>query len=181
MRRTRSGMLFFRIRASTPGRRIVACVVPKRDPHMETQPLEGKMDNGRFRRIAAIAVATLFLVSTPGFSQDTSVATPPTAGPGAQAPFDTTVGAVGTTIVDTATRAEDDDDGFPWGLLGLLGLLGLMKKPGGTTVVRDTYTPPPVDTRPRNVGTGTATDDRTMNLNPRPGGTTGGTNDPNRR
>ena len=134
------------------------------------------MDNGRFRRIAAIAVATLFLVNTPGLSQDTSVATPPTTGPGAQAPFDTTVGAVGTTVADTGVVA-DDDDGFPWGLLGLLGLLGLMKKPGGTTVVRDTYTPPPADTRPRNVGTGTATDDRTMNLNPRPGGT----NDPNRR
>ena len=134
------------------------------------------MDNGRFRRIAAIAVATLFLVSTPGFSQDTSVATPPTTGPGAQAPFDTMVAPIGAPLADTAVVA-DDDDGFPWGLLGLLGLLGLMKKPGGTAVVRDTYTPPPVDTRPRNVGTGTATDDRTMNLNPRPGGT----NDPNRR
>ena len=136
------------------------------------------MNNGRFRRIAAIAVATLFLVSTPGFAQDTSVTTPPTTGPGAQAPFDTTVGAtVGAPFADSAVVVEDAGNGFPWGLLGLLGLLGLMKKPGGTTVVRDTYTPPPVDTRPRNVGTGTATDDRTMNLNPRPGGT----NDPNRR
>ena len=142
------------------------------------------MDNGRFRRIAALAGAALFLVSTSAFSQDTSVVNPPTTGAGAattgvgaQAPFDTTVGTLGGPM-DTAGVRDTDDRGFPWGLLGLLGLLGLMKKPGGTTVVnRDTYTPPPVDTRPRNVGTGTATDDRTMNLNPRPGGT----NDPNRR
>jgi len=134
------------------------------------------MDNGRFRRIAAIAAATLFLASTSGFSQDTSVATPATTGVGAQAPFDTVGATVGAPLDDTAT-VVDGGGGFPWGLLGLLGLLGLMKKPGGATVARDTYTPPAADTRPRNVGTGTATDDRTMNLNPRPGGT----NDPNRR
>ena len=138
------------------------------------------MDNGRFRRIAALAAAALFLTSTTALAQDTSVANPPTTGAGAQAPFDTTAaGQFGAPLTDTAlVETDDDDNGFPWGLLGLLGLLGLMKKPGGTTVVsRDTYTAPPVDTRARNVGTGTATDDRTMNLNPRPGGT----NDPNRR
>ena len=140
------------------------------------------MDIGRFRRNAALTLAALFFVSTTSLSQDTSVATPPTTGAGAgaattgaQAPFDTTVGTLGAPATDTAVVEREDRD-FPWGLLGLLGLLGLMKRPGGTTVVnRDTYTPPPVDTRPRNVGTGTATDDRTMNLNPRPGG------DPNRR
>jgi hypothetical protein len=137
------------------------------------------MDNGRFRRIAALAAAALFLASTTALAQDTSVVNPPTTGPGAQAPFDTTAaGPLGAPFTDTAVVETEDDNDFPWGLLGLLGLLGLMKKPGGTNVVsRDTYTPPPVDTRPRNVGTGTATDDRTMNLNPRPGGT----NDPNRR
>lgn len=140
------------------------------------------MDTERFRRIAALACAALLLVSSASTAQDTSVVNPPTTGAGAgaattgaQAPFDTTVGTLGAPV-DTMVETEDKD--FPWGLLGLLGLLGLMKRPGGTTVVnRDTYTPPPVDTRPRNVGTGTATDDRTMNLNPRPGGT----NDPNRR
>jgi hypothetical protein len=139
------------------------------------------MANGRFRRIAAVAGAALFVVSTNALSQDTSVATPPTTGPGAVAPFDTTNAttlAAPTTFADTAATRDTRDRGFPWGLLGLLGLLGLMKRPGGTTVVsRDTYSPPPVDNRPRNVGTGTAADDRTMNLNPRPGGTT----DPNRR
>ena len=141
------------------------------------QLLEDTMNNGRFRRIAAIAGVALFLVSTSAFSQDTSVATPPTTGPGAQAPFDTTTLASPTGVGDTAVVVDSDDRGFPWGLLGLLGLLGLMKRGGSTVVARDTYTPPPVDTRPRNVGTGTAADDRTMNLNPRPGGT----NDPNRR
>ena len=139
------------------------------------------MANGRFRRIAAITGAALMLVSTTGLSQDTSVTTPPTTGPGAVAPFDTTTAttlAAPSTFADTAATTDNDDRGFPWGLLGLLGLLGLMKRGEGNTVVaRDTYTPPPVDNRPRNVGTGTAADDRTMNLNPRPGGTT----DPNRR
>ena len=139
------------------------------------------MANGRFRRIAGVAGAALFLVSTTGLSQDTSVVNPPTTGPGAVAPFDTTTAttlAAPTTFADTVATTDDEGRGFPWGLLGLLGLLGLMKRPGGTTVVsRDTYSPPPVDNRPRNVGTGTAADDRTMNLNPRPGGTT----DPNRR
>src|SRR5687767_13059694 len=139
------------------------------------------MANGRFRRIAATAGAALLLVSNAALSQDTSVTTPPTTGPAAQAPFDTTaattLGAPGT-FADTAVTTDDDRRGFPWGLLGLLGLLGLMKRGGGNTVVaRDTYSTPPVDNRPRNVGTGTAADDRTMNLNPRPGGT----NDPNRR
>lgn len=141
------------------------------------------MDTERFRRVAAIALAALLLASSTSLAQDTSVVNPPTTGAGAgaattsaQPPFDTTVGTLGAPA-DTALVETEDRD-FPWGLLGLLGLLGLMKRPGGTTVVnRDTYTPPPVDTRPRNVGTGTATDDRTMNLNPRPGGT----NDPNRR
>jgi len=140
------------------------------------------MANGLFRRMAAVAGAALFLVSTNGLSQDTSVATPPTTGPGAVAPFDTTAAAATfatpTTFADTAVVTDTDDRGFPWGLLGLLGLLGFMKRGGGTTVVaRDSYSPPPVDTRARNVGTGPSTDDRTMNLNPRPGGTT----DPNRR
>lgn len=142
------------------------------------------MDNGRFRRIAELTAAALFLASTTAFTQDTSVVNPPTTGAGAtttgvgpQTPFDTTAaGTLGAPVGDTAVVETEDRD-FPWGLLGLLGLLGLMKKPGGTTVVSRDYTPPPVDTRPRNVGTGTATDDRTMNLNPRPGGT----NDPNRR
>jgi hypothetical protein len=129
-----------------------------------------------------MAGAALFLVSTTALAQDTSVATPPTTGPGAVAPFDTTAAAATfaapATFADTAVDTDTDDGGFPWGLLGLLGLLGLMKRGGGTTVVsRDTYSPPPLDNRPRNVGTGTAADDRTMNLNPRPGGTT----DPNRR
>lgn len=36
-----------------------------------------------------------------------------------------------TSTVDTSygnPEREDDDNGFPWGLLGLLGLLGLMPK-----------------------------------------------------
>lgn len=133
------------------------------------------MHHGRFRRMAVIAGATLCLVTTAGHSQDTSVATPATTGVGPQAPFDTTMGA--PMAADTVATVGIEDRGFPWGLLGLLGLLGLMKRGGGTVVSRDTYSKPPVDTRPRNVGTGTATDDRTMNLNPRPGGT----NDPNSR
>src|SRR5688572_31317787 len=129
------------------------------------------MANGHFRRIAAITGAALMLASTTGLAQDTSVATPPTTGPGAVAPFDTTANATTlaapATFADTVATTDNDDRGFPWGLLGLLGLLGLMKRGERNTVVaRDTYTPPPVDNRPRNVGTGTTTDDRTMNLNP---------------
>lgn len=136
------------------------------------------MDTKRFGRMTVIAGTALCLVAISAQAQDTSVATPPTTGVGAQpgtvAPLDTMGGPIGMT--QTPADVDDDGRGFPWGLLGLLGLLGLMKRGGTTTVTRDTYTPPP-DTRPRNVGTGTATDDRTMNLNPRPGGT----NDPNAR
>ncbi len=74
--------------------------------------------------------------------------------------------------------AYREERGFDWGLLGLLGLLGLMKRGGGTTVVtRENYTSPPSGTRPGMNRGATATDDRTMNLNPRPGEGT----DPNAR
>ena len=32
---------------------------------------------------------------------------------------------VGTTVSTPVATADNDDDGFPWGLLGLLGLAGL--------------------------------------------------------
>jgi MYXO-CTERM domain-containing protein len=80
-------------------------------------------------------------------------------------------------LAETAsTEDTDDDSDFEWGLLGLLGLLGLFRRGGGTTVVtRENYISPPSGTRPGRPFT--PPEERTMNLNPRPG--EGG--DPNAR
>jgi hypothetical protein len=143
------------------------------------------MHNERFRRMTTIAGTMLCLIAATSNGQDTSVTTPPTTGPGATTgtaggpPFDTTTMAAPMGMTDTLATADTRDGfDFPWGLLGLLGLLGLMKRGGGTTVVtRENYTSPPSGTRP-GVNRGAAgTDDRTMNLNPRPGEGT----DPNAR
>ena len=58
----------------------------------------------------------------------------------------------GGNTVDTSygnPQPQDDDDGFPWGLLGLLGLLGLIprKKPADINI----------DNRHGGTGTGTGT------------------------
>jgi hypothetical protein len=143
------------------------------------------MHNERFRRMTTIAGAMLCLIAATSSGQDTSVTTPPTTGPAATTgtaggpPFDTTTMAAPMGMTDTLATADTDDGfDFPWGLLGLLGLLGLMKRGGGTTVVtRENYTSPPSGTRPGMNRGATATDDRTMNLNPRPGEGT----DPNAR
>lgn len=134
------------------------------------------MHNGRFRNLVTLAGASLCLLATSANAQTPS-RTDSLGTPGVVAPVDTMSAMTAPITTDTATLVTEERRGFPWGLLGLLGLLGLMKKPDrDTTVVRhDTYTPPP-DTRPRNVGTGSATDDRTMNLGNRPN-----PNDPNSR
>lgn len=131
------------------------------------------MLNGRFRRMAAVTGAMLCLAAT-SYAQDTSVATPPTTGPGSQTgtaggpPFDTTTIAPPPMAMQYEAAGDADDRDFPWGLLGLLGLLGLFKRGGGATVVtRDSYPSPPSGTRPGGAGPGTP--DRAMNLNPRPG------------
>ena len=135
------------------------------------------MLNGRFRRMTAVTGAMLCLAAT-SYAQDTSVATPPTTGPGAQTgtaggpPFDTTtIAPPPMAMSETEGDTEGGDSDFPWGLLGLLGLLGLFRRGGGTTVVtRENYTSPPSGTRPGGFGPTPTPSDRTMNLNPRPGG-----------
>ena len=130
------------------------------------------MHNGHFRRMTTIAGVMLCLIAAAGDAQDTSVTTPPTTGPATTGtaggpPFDTTMMAAPIGMADTVATAERDDFDFPWGLLGLLGLLGFLKRDKGTTVVtRENYASPPSGTRP---GRPTGADDRTMNLNPRPG------------
>ncbi|HXG72508.1 MAG TPA: hypothetical protein VNJ04_18040 [Gemmatimonadaceae bacterium] len=124
------------------------------------------MQNGRFRNLVTLAGASLCLLATSALAQ-----TPTRADSlGMVAPVDTmsAMTAPAPMMTDTAAVVVEERGGFPWGLLGLLGLLGLMKKPDrDTTVVRnETYTPP--DPRPRNMGTGSTTDDRTMNLGNRP-------------
>lgn len=46
---------------------------------------------------------------------------------GSQAAFaqEATPGAAATAVTNVAQQTDNDDDGFPWGLLGLLGLAGL--------------------------------------------------------
>lgn len=56
------------------------------------------------------------------------------------------------TAVTTTTHTErEDDDGFPWGLLGLLGLAGLIPRGRKEVHVHDrdvhTHTVPPRDDR----------------------------------
>jgi len=140
------------------------------------------MHNGRFRRMTTMAGVMVCLIAATSNAQDTSVANPPTAGAAAPTgtaggpPFDTTTMAQPIGMSDTLVPYEADDPGFPWGLLGLLGLLGLFRRGGGTTVVtRESYMSPPSGTRPGRPMA--PTDDRTMNLNPRPGEGT----DPNAR
>lgn len=69
-----------------------------------------------------------------------------------QAQTGTTTGAVTTPVTaavgnDTIARGThtDDNDGFPWGLLGLLGLAGLLRRPAPVVrepVVRETTVRP---------------------------------------
>lgn len=140
------------------------------------------MLNERIRRMTAVAGAMLCLAAT-GHAQDTSVTTPPTTGPGSQTgtaggpPFDTTTIVPPMAMTQSEADTDAGDSDFPWGLLGLLGLLGLFKRGGTTVVTRDGYASPPSGTRPGSMGPVSSTPDRTMNLNPRPGGES----DPNRR
>ena len=55
------------------------------------------------------AAAAALAVATPALAQNTTV-DPAAADP----------------AMSTAVPVEDDDDDFPWGLLGLLGLAGLL-------------------------------------------------------
>ena len=65
-------------------------------------------------RIATLAAATVLAVSAPSLAQQTG-----TRGSG-----------IGNGTVDTSygNPQGDEDDGFPWGLLGLLGLAGLLPR-----------------------------------------------------
>ncbi|HEY0149757.1 MAG TPA: WGxxGxxG family protein [Allosphingosinicella sp.] len=67
-------------------------------------------------RIATLAAAAALAVSTPALAQQTGQGTP---GSG-----------VGNGTIDTSygNPQGEDDDGFPWGLLGLLGLAGLLPR-----------------------------------------------------
>lgn len=125
------------------------------------------MQNARFRNLVTVAGASLCLLATSAIAQTPS-RTDSLGTPGMAVPVDTMSAMTAPMMTDTAAVVVEERGGFPWGLLGLLGLLGLMKKPDrDTTVVRnETYTPP--DPRPRNMGTGSTTDDRTMNLGNRP-------------
>jgi hypothetical protein len=104
--------------------------------------------------------------------------TAPTAAPTGAAP--TTDAAVTPTDNSATTNTTDntngttDRRGFPWWLAGLvvlvaLGAFGLMRR-GKGEVRRDTYASPAMGGR--NVGTGSAADDR-MNLSPRAASGTG--------
>lgn len=64
--------------------------------------------------------AALLALSAPSLAQNTSATDNMVVEDGFNANDDATVDRTVTT-----TRTEDDDD-FPWGLLGLLGLAGLM-------------------------------------------------------
>ena len=65
----------------------------------------------RIKSMATIAAATLALIAGPAYAQGTATGTT------------TTDPALSTPL--TQDREEDDND-FPWGLLGLVGLAGLL-------------------------------------------------------
>jgi hypothetical protein len=75
----------------------------------------------RTRHITAIAAAAALAVLTPA------------AASAAQAP-----------AVDTSygNPQQEEDDGFPWGLLGLLGLLGLIPRKRKDNITVDNRTRP---------------------------------------
>jgi hypothetical protein len=153
--------------------------------------LEVTMLNARFRVMAGLAGATLCLFAVTSYAQ-----TPATTGTGADANAQTTP-APTTTPTDPATTQTTTDQvttttstetwSFPGGTLGILAvavlvllvLFALFRGRDSTTVVKESYTAPPVT---RSSGIGTA-DDRNINSRAAsgPGTNSGGMNDPNAR
>ena len=149
------------------------------------------MLNARFRVMAGLAGATLCL-----FAVTTNAQTPATTGADASAqttPAPTTPTDQATTPaatdqqVTTTNTTTTETWSFPGGTLGILAvavlvllvLFALFRGRDSTTVVKETYTAPPVT---RSSGIGTA-DDRNINSRAAsgPGTNSGGMNDPNAR
>ena len=149
------------------------------------------MLNARFRVMAGLAGATLCL-----FAVTTNAQTPATTGSDASAqttPAPTTPTDQATTPaatdqqVTTTNTTTTETWSFPGGTLGILAvavlvllvLFALFRGRDSTTVVKETYTAPPVT---RSSGIGTA-DDRNINSRAAsgPGTNSGGMNDPNAR
>jgi hypothetical protein len=169
------------------------------------------MHNSRFRLMAGLAGATLCLFAVTTYGQNTNTAPTGAAGAGsvttqttpgdatAQPPATTGTNATPSTAAGTTdgtiTRSTATDvstttttTSFPGGLLGIFAVVVLVLlvlfavfRGRDRTVVRETYAS---SSTARNVGPGTAADDR-MNLNPRAasgtGTNSGGPNDPNAR
>lgn len=174
----------------------------------KTLQFEVIMHNVRFRLMAGLAGATLCLFAATSYGQNTNAPTGTNAGttvgaqPGTatgtantQATPDagaTTTGTVtGTTATDAVTTTTTTTRTFPGGTLGMLAVAVLVLlvlfalfRGRDRTVVRETFASSSTTTPgPRNVATGTASDDR-MNLNSRAASGTGsetGVNDPNAR
>ena len=114
------------------------------------------------RNTIPLMIAAALVVSAPALAQDTNntaatdatmagnavgtgdtmdspdaVATAPMNGLTADSAPETSVpGAIDTTV-DQPVTEDDDDGGFPWGLLGLLGLVGLIPRKNRNTNVND--------------------------------------------
>lgn len=75
------------------------------------------------RKIMIATATAVALISVPALAQDTATTTD-------------------TTMADpTMMRVQEDDNDFPWGLLGLLGLAGLLgRNKRDTHVHHDTTT-----------------------------------------
>ena len=164
------------------------------------------MHNARFRVMAGLAGATLWLFAVTANAQNPTTTgaagtggaagtqtaqptTPPATDQTTPTPAATDAnGQITSTATDVSTTTTRS---FPGGMLGILAvavlvlllLFGLFRG-RDRTVVRDTYVATPPATGSRTVTTSTSTDDR-MNLNSRaasgPGTTPGGMNDPNAR
>jgi hypothetical protein len=167
------------------------------------------MHNARFRLMAGLAGATLWLFAAASYGQNTNTttgtagtATQPTgtvAGtttgtantPAPDAGTTTTGTVTGSTATDAVTKTTTTTRTFPGGTLGILAVAVLVLlvlfalfRGRDRTVVRETSASSST-TAPgtRTVATGTASDDR-MNLNSRAASGTGdqtGMNDPNAR
>lgn len=171
------------------------------------------MHNSRFRLMTGLAGATLCLFAVTGYGQNPNTTTgtagtgsastqtgagttqPGTPTGAATAPATTDAGTANGTIsrstASDVTTTTTTTRSFPGGLIGILAvalivvlLLVALFRGRDRTVIRETYasssTAAPGG---RDVGTGTAADDR-MNLNSRAAsgpGNTSGMNDPNTR
>jgi hypothetical protein len=147
------------------------------------------MRNARFGVMAGLAGATLCLFAVTSYAQ--TPATTPGADASAQttpAPTTTTPAATDQQVTTTNTTTTETWS-FPGGTLGILAVAVLVllvlfalfrgRDRDTTTVVKESYTTPPVT---RTSGIGTA-DDRNINSRAAsgPGSNPGGINDPNAR